>query len=58
MNGQEECTVQTLEDMLRVCVIDFYGGWDENFPLVELSYNNSYHSSTFMDPFEDLYGTR
>ncbi|GJY70936.1 putative reverse transcriptase domain-containing protein [Tanacetum coccineum] len=41
-NGQSECTIQTLEDMLRACVIDFGGKWDTHLPLVEFSYNNSY----------------
>ena len=39
------CTIQTLEDMLRACVIDLKGCWDEHVPLVEFSYNNSYHST-------------
>ncbi|GKA05812.1 putative reverse transcriptase domain-containing protein [Tanacetum coccineum] len=37
-NGQSERTIQTLEDMLRACVIDFGNGWVKHFPLVELSY--------------------
>ncbi|GJV34628.1 putative ribonuclease H-like domain-containing protein, partial [Tanacetum coccineum] len=41
----DECTIQTLEDMLRACVIDFGGSWDVHLPLAEFSYNNSYHSS-------------
>ena len=56
--GQEECSIQTLEDMLRSCVIDFRGNWDGHFPLIEFSYNNSYHSSIGMTPFEALYGRR
>ncbi|GJZ49653.1 putative reverse transcriptase domain-containing protein [Tanacetum coccineum] len=43
--GQSECTIQTLEDMLRACVLDFEGSWDVHLSLVEFSYNNSYHSS-------------
>ncbi|GKB87653.1 putative reverse transcriptase domain-containing protein [Tanacetum coccineum] len=43
--GQSERTIQTLEDMQRACVIDFEGSWDVHLPLVEFSYNNSYHSS-------------
>ncbi|GJY89920.1 putative reverse transcriptase domain-containing protein, partial [Tanacetum coccineum] len=35
----------TLEDMLRVCMIDFGGSWDVHLPLAEFSYNNSYHTS-------------
>ncbi|GJT73905.1 putative reverse transcriptase domain-containing protein [Tanacetum coccineum] len=45
IDGQSECTIQTLEDMLRACVLDFRGSWDVHLPLVEFSYNNSYHSS-------------
>ncbi|GKB40007.1 putative reverse transcriptase domain-containing protein [Tanacetum coccineum] len=41
---QIKCTIQTLEDMLRACVIDFGGSWDTHLPLAEFSYNNSYHS--------------
>ncbi|GKF31921.1 putative reverse transcriptase domain-containing protein [Tanacetum coccineum] len=43
-DGRER-TIQTLEDMLRACVIDFGGSWDVHLPLAEFSYNNSYHSS-------------
>ncbi|GJU23348.1 putative reverse transcriptase domain-containing protein [Tanacetum coccineum] len=39
-NGQSERTIQTLEDMLRACVIDFGKGWDKHLPLIEFSYNN------------------
>ena len=45
MNGQSECTIQILEDMLRVCVTDFGGSWDQFLPLTEFAYNNSYQSS-------------
>ncbi|KAI3669693.1 hypothetical protein L6452_41033 [Arctium lappa] len=47
-----------LEDMLRSCVIDFGGSWDSHLPLVEFAYNNSYHSSIGMAPFEALYGRK
>ncbi|KAI3499624.1 hypothetical protein L1887_35428 [Cichorium endivia] len=57
-DGQSERTIQTLEDMLRACVIDFGGRWDDHLPLVEFSYNNSYHSSIGMPPFEALYGRK
>nr|GFB38998.1 putative reverse transcriptase domain-containing protein [Tanacetum cinerariifolium] len=56
IDGQSERTIQTLEDMLRACVIDFGGNWDTHLPLVEFSYNNSYHSSVKCAPFEALYG--
>nr|GEX07341.1 putative reverse transcriptase domain-containing protein [Tanacetum cinerariifolium] len=55
-NGQSERTIQTLEDMLRACVIDFGNGWERHLPLVEFSYNNSYHASIKAAPFEALYG--
>nr|GFA47928.1 putative reverse transcriptase domain-containing protein [Tanacetum cinerariifolium] len=42
--------------MLRACVMDFRGSWDTHLPLVEFSYNNSYHKSIKYAPFEALYG--
>ncbi|GKF98871.1 reverse transcriptase domain-containing protein, partial [Tanacetum coccineum] len=45
IDGPSERTIQTLEDMLRACVIDFRKGWDRHLPLIEFSYNNSYHTS-------------
>ncbi|GJR00211.1 putative reverse transcriptase domain-containing protein [Tanacetum coccineum] len=53
---QSERTIQTLKDILRACVIDFGNGWVKHFPLVEFSYNNSYHASIKAAPFEALYG--
>ncbi|GJV00697.1 putative reverse transcriptase domain-containing protein [Tanacetum coccineum] len=50
-NGQSKITIQTLEDMLRACVIDFGNGWVRHLPLVEFSYNNSYHASIKAAPF-------
>nr|GFA66826.1 putative reverse transcriptase domain-containing protein [Tanacetum cinerariifolium] len=57
-NGQSERTIQTLEDMLRACIIDFRKGWVNHLPLVEFSYNNSYHASIKAAPFEALYGRK
>ncbi|GJW70941.1 putative reverse transcriptase domain-containing protein [Tanacetum coccineum] len=57
-DGQSERTIQTLEDMLRACVIDFWKGWDKHLPLVEFSYNNSYHASIKAAPFKALYGRK
>nr|GEY59638.1 putative reverse transcriptase domain-containing protein [Tanacetum cinerariifolium] len=57
-DGQSERTIQTLEDMLRVCVINFGSSWDKHLPLVEFSYNNSYHASIKAAPFEALYGRK
>ncbi|GKB56884.1 putative reverse transcriptase domain-containing protein [Tanacetum coccineum] len=57
-DGQSEHTIQTLEDMLRECALDFRGSWDVHLSLVEFSYNNSYHSSVRCAPFEALYGRK
>ncbi|KAJ0716272.1 putative nucleotidyltransferase, Ribonuclease H [Helianthus annuus] len=57
-DGQSERTIQTLENMLRVCVIDFGKGWEKHLPLIEFSYNNSYHTSIQAAPFEALYGRK
>ncbi|GKC09274.1 putative reverse transcriptase domain-containing protein [Tanacetum coccineum] len=57
-DGQSERTIQTLEDMLRACVLDFGKGWDRHLPLVEFSYNNSYHTNIKAAPFEALYGRK
>ncbi|GKA00621.1 putative reverse transcriptase domain-containing protein [Tanacetum coccineum] len=55
---QNARTIQTLEDMLRACVIDFGKGWVNLLPSVEFSYNNSYHASIKAAPFEALYGRK
>nr|GEX50345.1 putative reverse transcriptase domain-containing protein [Tanacetum cinerariifolium] len=57
-DGQSERTIQTLEDILRRCVLKFGGSWDVHLPLVEFSYNNSYHSSVRCASFEALYGRK
>nr|GEZ63595.1 putative reverse transcriptase domain-containing protein [Tanacetum cinerariifolium] len=57
-DGQSERTIQTLKDMLCACVMDFGKGWDIHLPLIELSYNNSYHTSIKAKPFEALYGRK
>ncbi|KAJ0918249.1 putative nucleotidyltransferase, Ribonuclease H [Helianthus annuus] len=57
-DGQSERTIQTIEDMLRACVIDFEGNWDDHLPLIEFSYNNNYHTSINAAPFEALYGRK
>ncbi|GJW40684.1 putative reverse transcriptase domain-containing protein [Tanacetum coccineum] len=57
-DGKSERTIQTLKDMLRECVIDFGKGWERHLPLVEFSYNNSYHASIKASPFEALYGRK
>ncbi|KAL4011196.1 hypothetical protein IC575_028245 [Cucumis melo] len=54
MVGQR--TIQTLEDMLRACVLQLKGSWDTHLPLMEFAYNNNYQSSIGMAPYEALYG--
>ncbi|KAJ9544880.1 LOW QUALITY PROTEIN: hypothetical protein OSB04_024587 [Centaurea solstitialis] len=56
--GQTERTIQTLEDMLRACMLEFGGSWDDHPPLVEFSDNNSYHASIQCAPYEALYGRK
>ncbi|KAI3819720.1 hypothetical protein L1987_13568 [Smallanthus sonchifolius] len=53
-----ERLVETLEDMLRACIIDFGGSWDSHLPLAEFSYNNSHQVTIGMPPYEMLYGRR
>nr|GEY90598.1 reverse transcriptase domain-containing protein [Tanacetum cinerariifolium] len=57
-DGQSERTIQTLDDTLRACMIDFRNGWERHLPLIEFSYNNSYHASMKATPFEVLYGRK
>ncbi|KAL0440596.1 UNVERIFIED_CONTAM: Transposon Tf2-11 polyprotein [Sesamum latifolium] len=57
-DGQSERTIQTLEDMMRACTMEFKGNWDDHLPLMEFAYNNSFHSSISMAPYEALYGRR
>jgi hypothetical protein len=45
MDGQTERVKQILEDMLRDCVLEHQGSWDQNLPWAEFSYNNSYQES-------------
>ncbi|GKC72554.1 putative reverse transcriptase domain-containing protein, partial [Tanacetum coccineum] len=57
-DGQSERTIQMLEDMLHAYVIVFGSSWDRHLPLVEFSYNNSYHASIKAAPYEALYGKK
>ncbi|XP_069152740.1 uncharacterized protein [Solanum lycopersicum] len=54
-DGQEESTIHTLKDILKACVIDFNGSCKEHMHLIDFSYNNSYHSSIGMVPFDAMY---
>ncbi|TYJ96577.1 DNA/RNA polymerases superfamily protein [Cucumis melo var. makuwa] len=56
IDGQSERTIQTLEDMLRACVLQLKGSWDTHLPLMEFAYTNSYLSSIGMALYEALYG--
>ncbi|GJX19956.1 putative reverse transcriptase domain-containing protein [Tanacetum coccineum] len=57
--GKSERTIPNTEDICRACAIDFFGkGWVNHLPLVEFSYNNSYHASIKAAPFEALYGRK
>ncbi|CAL8089942.1 unnamed protein product [Prunus armeniaca] len=55
-DGQSERTIQILEDMLKACILDFRGSWEDHLVLTEFPYNNSYQSSIQMAPYEALYG--
>jgi hypothetical protein len=57
-DGQTERVNQQLEDMLRACIMDWGSSWSEYLALAEFAYNNSYHSSIQMAPFEALYGRK
>jgi len=57
-DGQTERTIQSLEDLLRACVLEQGVYWVECLPLIEFTYNNSFHSSIGMATFEALYGRR
>ena len=57
-DGQSERIIQTLKDMMWACVTEYGGAWDSHLPLIEFSYNNSYHTSIGMPPYEMLYGRK
>lgn len=53
-----ERTIQAVEDMLWACILEKGGSWNFQLPLIELSYNNNYHSSIIMELYEALYGRK
>ena len=57
-DGQSERVIQILEDILRGCILDFRGSWEDFLPLAEFAYNNSYQASIKMAPYEALYGRK
>ena len=58
IDEQSERTIQTLEDMTRACTLEFKGNWDDDLPLLEFTYNNSFHSSIGMALYKALYGRK
>ena len=58
VDGQVECTIQTLKYMLRPCIIYLKGSWDWHLTLLEFAYNNTFHRSIYMAPCESFYGKR
>ena len=58
IDGQSERTICILEDMLRLCVLDFKGNWINFLPLVEFAYNNSFQATIGMALYEALYGRK
>ena len=58
MDGQSNRTIQTLEDLLRSCVLSWKGSWEDHLPLAEFAYNNSYQANIKTAPYEALYGRR
>ena len=57
-DGQSKRTIQSLEDLLRACVLENFDSWDRCLPLIEFTYNNSFHSSIGMTSYEALYGRK
>ncbi|RDY11081.1 hypothetical protein CR513_04309, partial [Mucuna pruriens] len=57
-DGQTEQTIQSLEDLLRACVLEKRGNCDSLLPLIEFTYNNNYLSRIGMTPYEILHGKR
>ena len=57
-DGQSERTIQTLEDLLRSCVLEIGGNWEDHFPLEGFTCNSSYQTTIGMAPFEALYGRK
>jgi hypothetical protein len=56
INRQTERTIQILEDLLKACVLEFGGNWEDHLPLMKFTYNNSYQATIRMAPYKVLYG--
>jgi hypothetical protein len=57
-DGQSGRTIQTLEDLLGSCVLEFRGNWEDLLPLMEFTYNNSHQATIGMASYEALYGRK
>ena len=57
-DGQSGRTIQTLEDLLGSCVLEFRGNWEDLLPLMEFTYNNSHQATIGMTSYEALYGRK
>lgn len=57
-DGQIKRVNRVLKDMLQMYCMDQKIKWEDYLYLVEFAYNNSYHSSLGMAPFEVLYGRK
>ena len=55
-DSQSERAIKILEDMLRACILDLKGSWEEHLLLVEFAYQNNYQANINMAPYEALYG--
>lgn len=57
-DGQSKRVIQILEDLLRVCALEFRGNQEEHITLVEFIYNNSHQATIEMAPYEALYNRK
>lgn len=55
---QTKRTIQILEDLLRACILEFGGNWEDHLPLMEFTYNNNYQATIRMALYKALYGRR
>jgi hypothetical protein len=57
-DGQKKRVNRVIEDILRMYVMDKPSRWEDYLDLVEFAYNNGYHTSLKISPFEALYGRK
>ena len=57
-DGKTERVNRVIEDILRMYVMDKPSRWEDCLHLVEFTYNNGYHTSLKMSPFEEIYGRK